>query len=59
VGALFNNPELNLSGYASIAEVSAFEGRYTLGLAIKRAGAIEICPQFGIPGTITDAYAEE
>lgn len=53
VGAHFKKPELNESGYSTMADISALEGRYTLGLAIKQSGKIKICPQFKIPATIT------
>lgn len=52
VGAFLKKPELNGSGYSTIADISTLEGKYTLELAIKTAGKIEICPQFKIPTTI-------
>lgn len=48
VGNYFKNPELNNSGYDAMADISMFEGKYKLELAIKIAGKIEICPQFKI-----------
>ena len=53
VGAYFKKPELSQSGFSTIADISALEGQYTLGLAIKEAGKIKLCPQFNIQATIT------
>jgi hypothetical protein len=53
VGAYFNKPELARSGYITMADISAFEGQYSLGLAIKQSDKIKICPQFNIPAMIT------
>jgi hypothetical protein len=54
VGAYFKKPELNESGYSTIADISTLAGKYTLGLAIKQSNKIKICPQFKIPATITN-----
>lgn len=54
VGAYFKKTKLNESGYGTMADVSALEGKYTLGLAIKMSGKVKICPQFKIPTTITN-----
>jgi hypothetical protein len=53
LGAHFKKPELNKSGYITMADISALEGQYTLGLAIKQSNKIKICPQFKILATIT------
>jgi hypothetical protein len=53
VGAQFKKPELNESGFSTFADISALEGQYTLGLALKQSDKIKICPQFKIPVTIT------
>ena len=53
VGAYFKKPELSRSGFSTIADISTLEGQYTLGLAIKEAGKIKLCPQFNIQATIT------
>lgn len=52
VGANFKKPELNNSGYATLADISGLEGEYTLGLAMKHSNLLEICQQFNIPTTI-------
>lgn len=52
VGAFFKKRELNQSGYVTKADISALEGQYTLGLAIKQSNKIKVCPQFNIPVTI-------
>lgn len=53
VGAYFKKPELNESGYATTADISALEGQYNLGLAVKQFNQIKICPQFNIGTTIS------
>ena len=53
VGAYFKRPELNDSGYSTMADVSTLSGQFTLGLAIKKGNEIKICSQFKIPVTIT------
>ncbi len=53
VGGLFKKPELNESGFSTFADISAIEGQYTLGLALKQSNKIKICQQFKIPVTIT------
>lgn len=53
VGAHFNKPELNRSGYSTMVDISALGGQYTLGLAIKNSSKIIICTEFNIPATIT------
>lgn len=53
VGAYFKKPELSQSGFSTIADISVLEGQYTLGLAMKEAGKIKLCPQFNIKATIT------
>ena len=53
VGAYFKKPELSQSGFSTIADISALEGQYTLGLAMKESGTIKLCPQFNIPATIS------
>ncbi len=52
VAASFKKPGLNGSGYSTTADISTLEGKYTMELAVKTAGKIEICPQFKIPTTI-------
>ncbi|MCF5564172.1 hypothetical protein GIV63_03440 [Pseudomonas sp. PA-3-10C] len=52
VGGYFKKPELNMSGYSSLADVSSMHGDYVIGLAMKVSGKIEICPQFKIKATI-------
>jgi len=53
-GAHFKKPELNESGYSTRADISALQGKFTLGLAIKKDGEIKICPQFKIAVTIAN-----
>ncbi len=53
VGAYFKKAELNDSGYSTTADISALEGQYILGLAIRESNKIRICPQFKIQLTIT------
>ena len=53
VGDYFKKSKLNESGYTVTADVSKMVGQYTLGLAIKEANQIKICPQFKITVTIT------
>ncbi|MFA7685208.1 MAG: hypothetical protein WCX95_00225 [Candidatus Gracilibacteria bacterium] len=48
VGAVFGKSELNNSGYSTVADISGLKGRYVLGLAVKMADGIKICPQFKI-----------
>ena len=52
VGEYYNRPALNASGFETIADISALEGQYTLGLAMKQSGKIQRCRQFKIPATI-------
>jgi hypothetical protein len=54
VGAYFKNPKLNESGYSSMTDTSELQGKYTLGLAIKKAEQIEICAQLKIQIVIND-----
>lgn len=54
VGAYFKKPELNQSGYSTIADISSLHGSYTLGLGMKNSGKVTICSQFKIPATITN-----
>ncbi len=49
VGAYFNEPLLNSSGYASVVDVSNLSGEYYLGLAYSRDEEIFMCPQFNLP----------
>ena len=56
VGGSFKKPELNMSGYSSIADVSSMHGEYVIGLAMKISGKIEICPQFKIKATMNKAH---
>ncbi|MCY4495487.1 MAG: hypothetical protein OXB92_16710 [Acidimicrobiaceae bacterium] len=49
VGAHFNKPDLNYSGYAATANVSKLFGQYHLGLAYVKGNEILVCPQFNIP----------
>ncbi|WP_449101562.1 hypothetical protein [Pseudomonas veronii] len=56
VGVYFKKPELNMSGYSSLADVSSMHGEYVIGLAMKMSGKIEICPQFKIKATINKAH---
>jgi len=53
VGSHFQKPELIQSGFTTIGDISALEGQYTLGLAMKESGTIKLCPQFNIPATIS------
>ena len=53
VGAYFKKPELSQSGFTTFGDISGLEGQYTLGLAMKEAGKIKLCPQFNIQATIT------
>jgi hypothetical protein len=55
VGAYFKKPELNMSGYSSVADISPMHGEYVIGLAMKISGKIEMCPQFKIKATINKA----
>jgi hypothetical protein len=60
VGAAFKKPVLNASGYTTMVDISALEGKYTLGLAIKMSDELQICPQFKIPVTIKNLkYAKK
>lgn len=56
IAGYFKKPELNMSGYSSIADVSSMHGEYIIGLAMKTSGKIEICPQFKIKATINKAH---
>ena len=49
VGAYFNKPAMNLSGYEAKANVSNLIGSYHLGLAFLRDNELFICPQFHVP----------
>lgn len=49
VGAHFNKPNLNYSGYSAMANVSGLFGEYHLGLAYLKGNEIFVCPQFNIP----------
>jgi hypothetical protein len=53
VAAHFKKPELNESGFITKADISEFEGQYTLSLAVRQSNEIKICPQFKIRATIT------
>jgi len=48
VGAYFKNNALNNSGFSARANISKLSGRYSLGLAMKIAGEVKLCPQFNI-----------
>jgi hypothetical protein len=52
VGAAFNKPALNTSGYSSTSDISTFEGDSTLHLAFKDGDKIKLCPQLKIPVAI-------
>ncbi|MFZ2209329.1 MAG: hypothetical protein WAV22_11745 [Porticoccaceae bacterium] len=52
VGAHFKLPSLVQAGYITSADVSSLEGQYTLGLAMKRANHLAICPRFRVPISI-------
>ncbi|GAC1607196.1 MAG: hypothetical protein NVS3B3_09610 [Aquirhabdus sp.] len=54
VGAYFKKQKLNESGYTTMADISALEGKYTLGLAMKMSGKVKLCSQFTIPAMITN-----
>ncbi len=45
VGAHFKSPTLDGSGYAANLDLSGLSGRHTLGLALRRADRIDVCPQ--------------
>ncbi len=45
VGAHFKSPTLDGSGYAANLDLGGFGGRHTLGLALRRADKIDLCPQ--------------
>ena len=49
MGAHFNKPDLNSSGFAVRADVSRLFGEYHLGLAYGKGNEILVCPQFNIP----------
>ena len=49
VGAYFDKPALNYSGYAATANVSKLLGQYYLGLAYAKGGEIFVCPKFNVP----------
>ncbi|MBC7941440.1 MAG: hypothetical protein H7Z19_17100 [Chitinophagaceae bacterium] len=42
-------PELALSGWAAVLDVAELRGPFTIGVAVRRAGRIELCPQFAVP----------
>jgi hypothetical protein len=44
VGTAFGKPELNNSGYTTSLDVSTLTGQFTLGLAARELGNIEMCP---------------
>jgi hypothetical protein len=45
VGAHFKSPTLDGSGYAANLDLSGLSGRHILGLALRRADKIDLCPQ--------------
>jgi hypothetical protein len=45
VGAHFKSATLDGSGYAANLDLSGLRGRHTLGLAMRRADKIDLCPQ--------------
>jgi hypothetical protein len=52
VGEHFKNSQLDASGFCTFADISAFKGQYTLGLAVMHSGKLKICRQFKIQATI-------
>lgn len=48
IGARFNKPDLNFSGYVATANVSKLFGQYHLGLAYMKGSKVFLCPQFNI-----------
>jgi hypothetical protein len=50
VGDAFKKRQLDLSGYSATTDILELKGHYSLGLAYEHNGAINICPQFNIPG---------
>jgi len=46
VGAFFNNPSLDNSGYETLLDIEGLKGRYNMKLAYEEGGVIYICPQF-------------
>lgn len=53
VGTYFKKAELNRSGYTTTADISALEGQYTLGVAVRQSDRLMICPQIKIIATIS------
>jgi hypothetical protein len=49
VGQAFSRVELANAGFATLADVSGFSGRYVLGLAMKVNGKVERCTQVNVP----------
>jgi len=56
ISEYFKKPELNMSGYISIADISSMQGEYIIGLAMKISGKIETCSQFKIKATINKPH---
>ena len=52
VAAVFGKPALEESGYASVADISTLDGKYTLELAFVEGDRIELCPEYKIPVTL-------
>lgn len=52
LGSYFQQPSLSQAGYVTSADVSSLAGQYTLGLAMRRANQLAICPQFRVPTSI-------
>lgn len=53
VGAYFKMSRLDASGYAVVADVSGFNGRYTMQLAYADNGVLKLCPQFNFVVELT------
>lgn len=59
VGAAFHKFELDNSGYIANVDVSAFAGQYTLGLAMRYLGNIEMCPRSQFTGSVINIGKSE
>lgn len=59
VGAHFQKPALDSSGYVSTADVSRIVGTYTLGLAFAEGDYIKLCPEFKILGSFKGIKSRE
>ena len=45
VSAYFHKPGLERTGFSLSADVSAFDGRYSLRVAVTEGDRLEVCPQ--------------